>query len=111
MNDRVVKLGSLLLALVVASAVFGQGSGLPRFRKHESYSTVRIKMLKAGWKPYHASDADECNGDERCEGRPEMKICSGTGMAFCVFLWKRNGKTAYIQTAGENTALESYRVR
>lgn len=34
----------------------------------------------AGWQPYHAPDADEClDGDPRCENRPEMEACAGTG--------------------------------
>lgn len=101
----------VLLSFGTVSFALAQASGLPRFKKHESYKTVRIKMLKAGWKPFHAPDADECDDDERCVGRPEMTTCSGTGLAFCVFTWKRKGKTATIQTAGENTVLESYSVR
>jgi hypothetical protein len=61
-------------------------------------------MLKAGWKPFHSPDADECAGDTRCEGRPEMVSCSGTGKAFCKFLWTKSGKTVGIITSGEDAA-------
>ena len=59
-------------------------------------------MLKAGWKPIHAADADQCmDGDERCQGRPEMLACAGTGMANCSFLWKLGSKFVTIFTTGE----------
>lgn len=59
-------------------------------------------MLKLGWKPYHAKDADTClEGDARCEGRPEMEACAGTGLGNCRFLWKKRGKTIAICTVGD----------
>jgi hypothetical protein len=101
-----------VISIISASFLIAQTSLLPRFRKHESYRTVRIKMLKAGWKPFHAADADPCgDGDTRCAGRPEMTTCSGTGMAFCVFTWKRGRKTATIQTSGDDASLDSVSVQ
>jgi hypothetical protein len=59
-------------------------------------------MLKSGWEPFHSKDADDCfQGDDRCEGRPEMFSCSGTGLAYCKYLWKKNGKTTAICAIGE----------
>jgi hypothetical protein len=95
---------SSILALIIALAisVAAQNSGLPRLRKGEAYAKVRTKMIKAGWKPFRAPDSDECvKGDSRCEGRPEMHVCSGTGLGSCEFLWKRRGKTVAIFTVGE----------
>ncbi len=81
-------------------------SSLPPFAKRESYSSVRTKMLKAGWEPFHAEDADVCEeGDSRCEGRPEMESCAGAGLANCRFLWKKNGKIIAICTVGEENAV------
>ena len=57
-------------------------------------------MIEAGWKPFHAENAQECL-DSRCEGRPEMEICAPTGMANCNFLWKKDGKIIVIGTVGE----------
>ena len=100
------KISSLILVSgLLVFSVFAQTNGLPRFRRGENYKSVRVKMLKAGWKPYHAPDADKClAGDKRCEGRPEMKNCAGTGVAPCIFLWKRKGKTVAILTVGEDEA-------
>jgi hypothetical protein len=74
--------------------------GTPEFQKGESYAIVRNKMIEAGWKPFHAENAQECL-DSRCEGRPEMEICAPTGMANCNFLWKKDGKIIVIGTVGE----------
>lgn len=80
---------------------------LPEFKKGESYAKVREKLLTAGWTPHRAKDADKCGeGDERCQGRPEMQSCAGTGMANCKFLWKRSGKTLAIFTVGEDAAYD-----
>jgi hypothetical protein len=104
------RFGSLvLIVFLLALTVFAQTGGLPRFRKGENYTSVRAKMIKAGWKPFHAKDADVCqSGDERCQNRPEMQSCAGTGLASCRFLWKRRGKTVVIFTAGENTVYNGY---
>lgn len=93
---------AVLLAGILAFNLFAQNAGLPRLKKGENYQSVRVKMLKSGWKPYHAPDADGClPGDRRCAGRPEMQACSGTGVAACRFLWRRKGKTVAIFTEGE----------
>lgn len=105
----------LLNALLICSLFsfgFGQTNVLPKIKKGENYKTVRIKMLKAGWKPAATSQADECfEGDERCEGRPEMESCAGTGMANCAFRWKRKNKIVMIFTVGENTIFSGYRFK
>lgn len=78
---------------------------LPAFSQNEGYAAVRQKMLAAGWQPFHAPDADVCSaGDARCQGRPEMQICAGTGMANCRFLWQKDGKTIAVMTVGEDAA-------
>jgi hypothetical protein len=73
----------------------------------ESYSNVRIKMLAAGWQPYHSPEADVCNNDSRCEGRPEMEACAGSGMANCKFLWKKDSQTMGICTVGDDAVFDS----
>ncbi len=104
-------LGLFLAILVLSASLTAQATGVPRFSRNESYKSVRIKMLKAGWKPYHSSEADECDaGDTRCEGRPEMQACSGTGKAPCSFLWKRKGKLVRIVTSGEDASYAGHTV-
>ena len=43
-------------------------------------------------------------GDARCQGRPEMQACAGTGMANCRFLWQKDGRTIAVMTVGEDAA-------
>lgn len=82
-------------------------SEMPEFKKGESYASVREKLLMAGWTPHRSKDADKCGeGDERCQGRPEMQSCAGTGMANCKFLWKRGEKMLAIFTIGEDAAYD-----
>jgi len=76
---------------------------LPHLDKMEPYTYVRAKMIAAGWKPYRAADADTCSdGDKRCEGRPEMQSCAGTGMANCIFTWSNGQRYVGITTVGED---------
>lgn len=80
--------------------------GVPQFQKDEPYADIRTKLIAAGWQPFHANDADACEeGDPRCEGRPEMDSCAGTGLANCKFLWKKQSQTLAICTVGEENAV------
>ena len=103
------KICGLILAVAFSASVIGAQTGkLPHFGEDEKYAKVRNKMLKAGWKPFRAADADACqSGDSRCAGRPEMHVCAGTGMANCEFYWKRSGKFLAIYTVGEEDAVYS----
>lgn len=105
-GGSVVRLALMILVLCVFASA---QTGLPRLKKGESYASVRTKMIKAGWKPYHSPDADECmTGDSRCEGRPEMKACAGTGLANCAFTWKRRGRMVTIFTIGEEASYSGF---
>jgi len=100
--------GLTLIVLFLTLTVFPQNYGLPRLKKGETYKSLRVRMIRAGWKPYHAPNADQCMiDDERCAGRPEMEVCAGTGNAACRFLWKRRGRTVAIITEGEFPAVYS----
>jgi hypothetical protein len=104
------KFGSFVLIIFLLTvSVFAQTAGLPRLKKGENYRSVRAKMMKAGWKPFHAKDADVCQrGDARCQNRPEMQSCAGTGQANCRFLWRRRGKTVVVFTIGENAVYDGF---
>lgn len=76
---------------------------MPKFKKGEAYKSVREKLIKAGWTPFKSKDADKCyEGDERCEGFPEMEACAGTGLGNCRYLWKKGGKTLAIFTISDS---------
>ena len=104
---KILRIFGFMFLLTITAVNFAQAAELPKFKKSESYTSVRAKMIKAGWKPFHSENADTCSEyDERCKGRPEMEACAGTGMANCKFLWQKNGKTVSICTVGENTAFD-----
>jgi hypothetical protein len=67
--------------------------------RNTPYAVAREYLLREGWQPASTSDADKCEGgDTRCEGRPEMQACAGTGEANCLFLWKRNTTVIVVTT-------------
>ncbi|MFM0221644.1 hypothetical protein [Paraburkholderia dipogonis] len=94
----------LLMALSVGQCLATEAvslhyPGMPHLKKNESYVSVRQKMLKAGWTPYHAQDALECAPtDDRCAGRPEMEACSDVGEGQCAWLWQKNEVVVVVDT-------------
>ncbi len=79
---------------------------VPPFARNESYAQVRVVLMRDGWQPVISKDADQCmEGDTRCEGRPEMQTCSGSGLAMCRFSWQRDGQQLTICTTGEEQAM------
>jgi hypothetical protein len=75
---------------------------LPKLKAGEDYSSVRSKMLSDGWVPFHSKDADNCaEFDRRCKGRPEVEACSGTGLGYCKFLWKKGKKIIALCTVDD----------
>lgn len=110
MTNSLARFSTSMLVTAITTLVLTSlamaASDTPVFKKGEDYGTVRTKMIKNGWKPFHAPDADKCEvGDSRCAGRPEMSSCAGTGMANCKFLWKKASRTVALCTVGEDRAV------
>ena len=99
---------SFFLIIGLTSVAQAQRSEWPVFKKGEAYSTVRKKLIKAGWKPYRRDDADayyddisDANGKQVRATFPELNTCSGTGVGYCVFTWMSPRKRpAIITTVG-----------
>ncbi len=111
--NKFTKLNIFSAAFIIFAifiATFAQTNGLPKFRKGDTYKSVRLKMIKAGWKAAPTSEGGKCfDGDERCKGRPEVEVCAGAGaMAACQFRWKRKGKFVIIWTSGESSSNTVY---
>jgi uncharacterized protein YecT (DUF1311 family) len=100
--NAVTKRADELAKIPIPAASAAKNDGLPRVKEGDDYANVRKALLADGWQPYHSPSADTCrDGDTRCQGRPEMEACAGTGMANCNFLWKKDGKTIAVHTIGE----------
>ncbi|MFD1893313.1 hypothetical protein H0I39_04670 [Ottowia beijingensis] len=102
MNSRAKAITTLVAGITLSFAAVAQ---TPKFKRGEDYGSIRVKLLQQGWKPLILPDSDECMEDDtRCQGRPEMQWCSGTGLAGCQFNWVKNGKWLSICTMGEEKA-------
>lgn len=91
---------AVLIALSLSSSALAQ---VPSFPNNEPYAKARKHLLKKGWMPVHEpEDGFVCQKDDpRCTGRPETVNCAGTGLANCIFRWKRKGVVIDVLTVGE----------
>lgn len=81
-----------------------QTVGLPAFKAEEDYkSSVRVKMLKAGWTPARSEDGDQncVAGGRFCEEFPELEAGPAAGQGKAIFLWKLNEKIVKIFTVDD----------
>lgn len=106
------------IAVVITVLIGATGSiaaeRLPNFPKGTSYREARSSLIGLGYTPVKLPDADKCyEGDERCQGRPEMASCSGTGLGYCLFVWKsKRDMLIEVITVGEsNNTVSSVRCR
>ena len=76
-------------------------------------ATNRGRPASPSAKPFASPQAEKCPaGDARCEGRPEMLSCAGTGFARCTFLWRQGKQIVEIGTVGdEDVRVERVRCR
>jgi len=72
-----------------------------QLRHAEPYSHARATLARQGWKPFRTKKDHGMAGDMLAVGWSEVSFCSGTGLAFCTFIWKRGSQCALISTAGE----------
>lgn len=96
-------------ALIVGLALIASGAAwaaeqLPTFPRNADYSEARRSLIGLGYSPVTLPGSDQCeDGDMRCQGRPEMSSCAGTGLAQCVFVWRSpKGSLIEVVTVGEN---------
>lgn len=96
---------------ISATAQNKQINGLPEFKKGEDYkSSVRVKMLKAGWTPARSEDGELCgSGDSTCDEYPEFESHAGNGQKNDKFRWQRADKFAVILTVGDTYRGKPYK--
>ena len=99
--------GVLGLAVLLSSAA-GLAQSLPTIPRGTEYGAARQRLIRLGWAPAQLPDADRCaSGDARCAGWPEMVSCSGSGLAACLFAWRRGDQLIEVSTVGEDPAAVS----
>ena len=100
--DIAVMRAALALAAALIATPCLAAERLPTFPKKTEYAEARRSLAALGWAPVTMPDADKCDSDDqRCQGRPEMAWCSGTGRARCGFTWRRGDRLITVVTAGE----------
>ena len=98
----------LLPALLLAVPALAQ----PVVAPGTPYAAARESLLREGWAPLSVPDADRCGPcDARCQGRPEMVACAGTGEGHCLFAWTRKGQAIEVITAGDPAVVTDTRTR
>jgi hypothetical protein len=105
-------------AVIIAQALPGKTkkpgtrSAYPRFPGKFPYTQAREDLLASGWQPVVSADADVCEaGDTRCEGRPEMEACAGTGEGNCLFVWRKDKIVIAVTTYDDPPLVASVRCR
>ena len=92
----------LAIAAVLIATAANSAERVPRLQKNADYRDARASLIALGWTPVRLETAEECDGDRRCAGRPEMVSCSGTGLGYCVFAWRKGDTLIEVITAGED---------
>jgi hypothetical protein len=91
----------LILACVLVPGI-ALAASLPNVPKGTPYAKARQTLTAQGWKPVISPQADKCeSGDVRCQGRPEMLYCAGTGLAQCTFVWRQGKQVIEVGTIGD----------
>lgn len=98
---------ALALSATVASA---QQNALPKIAKDTDYTAARKTLLAQGYEPARLPDASACEKDDpRCF--PETFACAGTGLAACIYTWRRGNTVIEVHTIGEQPVIERVRCR
>jgi len=96
--------------LLAASAALAQSAALPKLQKDSDYTGARKALLSQGYEPAQLPNAEKCEkSDPRCF--PEVFACAGTGLAACVYTWRRGQTVIEVHTIGEQPIIQSVRCR
>ncbi|GIU81086.1 MAG: hypothetical protein D6687_00550 [Acidobacteria bacterium] len=120
-----VKISAIVLAFILASAITlaqnnqckGQKQAKVPAIKGLTYHKARKKLLAAGWRPLPKKSVSRTKNPEEIDdpdilagngpifwqrGYVELESCSGTGLAYCSFLFKdAYGNRLQVVTSGE----------
>lgn len=110
--SRMLHFGLLAVTAGAWMGVAVADETLPKLPKNVDYTEARRSLLALNWQPAKLDGADVCqDGDGRCQGRPEMFICAGSGQATCIFTWKHGDTLIEVLTTGEMPVVAGIRCR
>jgi hypothetical protein len=98
--------------LLASFALASHSQVIPQIAIGTPYKKVRTALIKEGWTPVrqNAEPYDTLGGELRKKGWIEVKICAGTGVAPCVFVWQNEqGKQLEVVTKYENPRFNGFR--
>lgn len=100
----------LAVVTVVLTMQAAQAASLP-IKAGMSYGDARAALLAAGWEGIPGpEDSTRCSWRPGiCENWPEVESCAGTGIAPCIFNFKRNDTVLTVYTVGEDVSVSSWR--
>ena len=100
---------AVALTFAITSA-FAQSSALPNIAKDTDYAAARKTLIAQGFAPERLAGAAPCDKDDpRCF--PEAFSCAGTGVAACLYIWKRGNAVIEVRTIGEQPIVDNLRCR
>jgi hypothetical protein len=102
--SRAIAFG-LMAGILAASCVSAPGFA----SSSDSYRNMRSRLIRDGWHPFSIPAAsrtgvEELVGDTRemyNAGFHEVRSCSGTGLNYCLFVFKKGGLCNRVETQGE----------
>lgn len=96
--------------LFTLGAALAQTGTLPKIAKDMDYVEARKALAAQGFTPERLQGAVSCDKDDpRCF--PEAFDCAGTGLAACVYTWKRGNAVIEVLTIGEQPIVDRVRCR
>lgn len=108
--DLVVQPGSIALEPIANYTSYCSGSALVPNIYGKSILAARDELLQWGWAP-KAVNADEVGwlpADLQDLGSTEAEGCSGTGAAFCRFIYESNEAVLRIITVGDSYSVSDF---
>src|SRR3954465_12778164 len=90
--------------IFMTAALPGVASSLerpPSFPKSTLYEEARRSLTALGWQPASGMKGCSIGREDVCDTFPETDYCSGTGLARCSFLWRKDGSLIEAGTVGE----------
>ena len=100
----------VIALLILAEGAFAQPAVLPKIAKDTDYTAARKILMAQGFTPERLAGAAPCDkSDARCF--PEAFSCAGTGLAACLYIWKRGNALIEVRTIGEQPIIDNIRCR